>query len=138
MKSMHAFLVGALADPTGPAPNIRTLANEEATHDRIIESIDDLISGADIRYMDPVLIYFAGHGATLPPPSGEGWPQGVDIQCIVAHDAAVTKVASKTGYYSSGVVSDRVLNALIRELADKKGNNIVRLYSSPMFSLRAR
>ncbi|KAF7348381.1 hypothetical protein MSAN_01792100 [Mycena sanguinolenta] len=128
IMDVKSFLVDAFDVPKRSSLDIRVLKNKMATHDDIIAEISNLRTAGTVKKNDAILIYYAGHGASMPPP--EGWPgygstappEEVEIQCIVASDAAVSKENQK--YFVSGVVLDRTLAALLRDLADEKGNNI--------------
>jgi len=107
MNSMKSFLVDAFNVPEGSNLDIRELKNKEATRANIITEICKLKGDNLVKRNDAILIYYAGHGATMPPPEGwpgysptppaEGWPEDVQIQCIVASDAVVeTCVAGNT------------------------------------------
>lgn len=49
---------------------IQRLTNNEATRVAIGGSIFKLASRLDIKNYDPILIYYAGHGAEADPPKG--------------------------------------------------------------------
>ncbi|KZV76174.1 hypothetical protein PENSPDRAFT_680379 [Peniophora sp. CONT] len=69
-------------------------------------------------YGDPILIYYAGHGSTLPKP--EGWTsENPRIQCLSPHDARIGADNSVIN-----VIPDRTFGALLEQLAEAKGNNI--------------
>lgn len=142
IKSMERFLVDAFDVPSGSTLDIRTLKNEAAIATNIVKAIQQLMDDDKIKQNDIILIHYAGHGAKMPPPEGwpgwtptpplpDGWPEDVEIQCIVAHDVKVSEIRPQK-YYATGVVPDRTLNVLLRELADKKGNNIVRFLLSSL------
>jgi hypothetical protein len=100
-----------------PSDRIATLYNADATRDNIKAKLRDLANDEMIQPGDPILIFFAGHGATAPAP--EGWcTAGDSVQMLVPHDF---DPAGK-----SGGLHDFNLNFLLREIADAKGNNIVR------------
>lgn len=130
---MKNFLLDAFDVPQGSILDIRELKNEYATHDNIIAEISKLQNDESIKINDAILIYYAGHGATMPPPEGwpgysanapaDGWPEHTEIQCIVASDAVVS--VNNQGYFATGVVLDRTLAGLLHDLADHKGSNIV-------------
>jgi hypothetical protein len=141
MEAMKSFLVNAFDVPEGSTLDIRELKNKDATRANIIDEICKLKGDNLVKENDAILIYYAGHGATMPPPEGwpgysstpptpKGWPEDVEIQCIVASDVAVSKENQK--HHVSGVVLDRTLAALLHDLADTRGSNIVRraVYSS--------
>lgn len=134
MEDMKSFLLSSFDVPQDSKLDIRQLKNEEATHVNIIAAISKLETDNLVKKNDAILIYYSGHGAAMPPPEGwpghsrnepeGGWPEEAKIQCIVASDASVSK--ENRGYFASGVVLDRTLAALLHDLADKKGSNIVR------------
>lgn len=68
---------------------------------------------------DPILIYYAGHGGTLPAPPRWDSGSGAKIQTIVPQDYNPTK--GEEVY----PIPDRTIGGLIDGIADKKGNNIV-------------
>ena len=132
---MKSFLVNEFDVPKGSTLDIRELRNKQANRANIIAEIRKLTDDPRIAMNDAILIYYAGHGATMPPPEGwpgysptpptpEGWSRDVEIQCIVASDAVVS--TENRRHYVSGVVLDRTLSALLHDLADKHGSNIVR------------
>jgi hypothetical protein len=100
---------------------ITTLLNEEATRCNIIEKMKDLSIDNAIQPHDPILIYYAGHGAETSAPAGwhAGGP-GVKIQMIVPYD--FNPHASDE---NKGGIYDIVLAARLSVLAKAKGNNIV-------------
>jgi hypothetical protein len=101
---------------------IITLRNEAATRDEIKVALQAFLQDEKIQPGDPILIFFAGHGATAPAP--DGWyAGGEDIQMLVPHDF------DPDGKEGQGIY-DFKLNALLRDIADVKGNNIVSLYNS--------
>jgi hypothetical protein len=103
-----------------PSDRITTLYNADATRDNIKAKLRALVDDDMIQPGDPILIFFAGHGATAPAP--KGWPTAGDsIQMLVPHDF------DPTG--KSGGLHDFNLNFLLREIASAKGNNIVRYLS---------
>ena len=132
---MKSFLINEFDVPKGSTLDIRELRNKQANRANIIAEIRKLTDDPRIAMNDTILIYYAGHGATMPPPEGwpgysptpptpEGWSKDVEIQCIVASDVVVSEKNRR--HYVSGVVLDRTLSALLHDLADKHGSNIVR------------
>jgi Caspase domain len=110
-----------------PRSRVTNLRDAQATRDNIINSIYDLVKRDDepINHGDPILIFYAGHGATVPA-RAEGEAGSNNIQCIVPHDCRVNVWES--------VIPDRILGALLHKLADAKGDNIVRVcLAAPMF-----
>ncbi|KAI0031235.1 peptidase C14, caspase domain-containing protein, partial [Vararia minispora EC-137] len=114
---IRQFLVTKLRVPEA---HISTLLNKDATHDHIISSIMDLALDSTIEKDDPILIFYAGHGGTLPKPPR--WnANSSEIQCLVAYDAGYNDVK---GMWVKGVVPDVVLTSLLDTLSKVKGNNI--------------
>jgi Caspase domain len=115
---MRDFLSSKLSVPQD---RIRTLLDDEATKVRIIEEIQALKTNPDIQCGDPILVYFAGHGARSPVPVGhnsyanEGWFESLCPVDISPPNASSPVTA----------IPDVVLGFLISELAEKKGDNIV-------------
>jgi hypothetical protein len=97
-----------------PATQIKTLFDTQASRDGILRAFRALADDDKIKEGDPILIYFAGHGATERIPVG--WK--VDdpyIQMIVPQN------------YGNGVhgIRDRTIARLIDRISEKKGDNIV-------------
>jgi hypothetical protein len=119
VKDMEQFLTDSMnVSPT----NIVTLLDEVATRSRIIGEIEALAKEDNpIQRHDPILIYYAGHGAETPAP--EGWPAGgpgVNIQMIIPHDFNPHSDDEHNGGILDIILSDR-----LSALATAKGNNIV-------------
>jgi hypothetical protein len=78
-----------------------------------------LIINLKIKRGDPILIFFAGHGAETDAPVG--WEAGgPKIQMILPQN-----YSADAGQEVHGI-PDRVVGALLNELAREKDNNIVR------------
>lgn len=99
---------------------IKTLYNERATRSNIIRAIRAMGEDRYIRRGDAILIYFAGHGGLANRPAG--WPAGDKIQMLLPYDFLPFTTTNKEqqGLY------DITVDELLRELANKKGDNIVR------------
>lgn len=122
----------AIADYLGhelhvPPHQIVNLRNEEATRSAIIRELRALRLRDSIRQDDPILIFYAGHGATAPAPPG--WDTGSDkISLIVPYDCFIP---GEDGQQAQPI-PDRTIGAILHELAEKtddagqaKGDNIV-------------
>jgi hypothetical protein len=97
--------------------HIITLYNEDATRANIKAKLQDIAKDEKIKPGDAILIFFAGHGALAPIP--EGWnASGSHIQMLIPHDF------DPSGRDGAGL-HDYTFNFLLRDIADKKGNNIV-------------
>lgn len=99
---------------------IKNLRDQQATRSNICQSIRDLGKCEDIQQGDPILIYYAGHGAEVDPP--EGWPSGGDkIQMLLPYNF---RARTSTSEDEQGIL-DITLCILLKDLALAKGNNIV-------------
>ncbi|KAK0234514.1 hypothetical protein EDD85DRAFT_792552 [Armillaria nabsnona] len=106
-NAVNTFLQKSLRIPKGPIKNLR---NEEAMRVTIEMEIKDLGNNLAIKKDDPILIYYAGHGAEANALSR--WPStNRKIQMLVPHD-----------FITSG--SDDSERG--QGLAAKKSDNIVR------------
>jgi len=106
-----------------PKSHIRKLHDAQATRAAIIAEFVALATNPDITPNDPILIYYAGHGASCPPPLG--WEAGgadSKTQMLIPHDYHTTVDDDKVHG-----IPDRTLAALITRIAKVKGDNIVRL-----------
>lgn len=103
-----------------PENRIKNLRDRQATRLNIRNGIRDLATCDDIAKDDPILIYYAGHGAEAKAP--KGWPvDGDRIQMLVPYDFIPQTSSSESG---QGLL-DITLSILLNQLAKAKGNNIV-------------
>jgi hypothetical protein len=111
-----------LEDKLGIPPyQINVLQDTQATRANIIHQIRAFSQNDAIKPGDPMLIYYAGHGTYAPSPEGwETW--GNQIELLVPHDY---ESGADSQVSLTHAIPDRTLAALLSELADKKGNNIV-------------
>jgi hypothetical protein len=118
VSSMREFLIQTLGVPPS---QIQTLENDAAKRHGILSGIKRLANSRNgISKGDPILIFFAGHGGTLPKP--KNWSaNGSEIQCLLAYDAGYDPL----GKTVKGVIPDVTLASLLHNLADTKGDNIV-------------
>jgi hypothetical protein len=123
-QRMKNFIVEQLGVPED-SPSIRFIKDEEATCERMVSSIQDLARKDNgIAKDDSILIFYAGHGGTLPVP--EGWnTNDSEIQCLIPVDACVNANNNLVN-----VILDRTFSTLLHQLADAKGDNIVGLLKS--------
>ena len=113
-KSVEGFLK---LDLKVPNDRIRVLHNQHASRAAIIHELRQLASEPKIIGGDPILVYFAGHGALLTPPAN--WEAGGparQIQGLSPCDYATDRVPP---------IPDRTLGCLINHICTRKGNNIV-------------
>jgi uncharacterized caspase-like protein len=107
-----------------PDSRIKNLRDRQATRVGIRDSIRALAKCDDIKMGDPILIFYAGHGAEADPP--KGWPsggKGEKIQMLLPCDFVPKTIDSEKGQG----IPDITLSILLNQLAKAKGNNIVRL-----------
>ena len=113
--AVKKYLEDSLKVPSG---QIHTLLNKEASRTAIIKAFFDLRDDGRIAEGDPIFIYFAGHGSEIAAPEGE---VGSKLQVLLPQDYCVTDEK----YVPA--IPDHTIGALIAEIAEKKGDNIVRL-----------
>lgn len=105
-----------------PKNQITFLRDEEATRTNIIAAFRNLASNKDIKEGDSIFIYYAGHGAQTLPPKRllrmKGCPEKVEV--LVPHDYG--RIPSK---HESMGIPDYSIGALLNQIAEKKGDNIV-------------
>ncbi|KAK0218650.1 caspase domain-containing protein [Armillaria fumosa] len=103
-----------------PKEQIKNLRNEEATRMTIETEINDLGKNPVIKKDDPILIFYAGHGAEANAPFE--WPSANGrIQMLVPHD--FNSSGSASSERGQGVLDMR-LSHLLADLAAKKSDNI--------------
>lgn len=116
-EATRDFLTATLKVPDS---QIRFLSDMNAKRANIIKAFLELQTDLRIKKDDPILIFFAGHGAETKAPAG--WHSGdVDnkIQMIIPQDYSSKRTKQVHG------IPDRTLNALINGIASAKGDNIV-------------
>ncbi|RXW11756.1 hypothetical protein EST38_g14099 [Candolleomyces aberdarensis] len=92
-----------------PEDQIINLRNGSATRSEIIAAFKSMRNNSRIKHMDPILIYFAGHGGE----SGDS--SAPKTQSLIPVDFSPKKVYP---------IPDRTVAALINGIAQKRGNNI--------------
>ncbi|KAG7440958.1 uncharacterized protein BT62DRAFT_956397 [Guyanagaster necrorhizus] len=103
-----------------PKDQIKNLRNKDATRVTIETEIKRLGDNSAIKKDDPILIYYAGHGAEAKAPSR--WPtDNGKIQMLVPHDFDPN--GSTDSERGQGVLDMR-LSHLLADLAMKKSDNI--------------
>ncbi|KAH6917593.1 caspase domain-containing protein [Coprinopsis sp. MPI-PUGE-AT-0042] len=123
-KAVQGFLQGMGVGQD----RIITLLDAQATRDAILGAIQDLMTNPAISREDPILIYYAGHGAQAPPPS-TGWATGNStglVQMLLPHDFAYWGSKTRDG---QGIF-DVILSRMLTELAKKKSDNITVILDS--------
>ncbi|KAK0209409.1 peptidase C14, caspase domain-containing protein [Armillaria fumosa] len=102
-----------------PADHIRSLCDESATRDNIINALLGFCNDVRICRDDIIIIYFAGHGTSYPDP--KHWSDGFDhaIEAICPFDR---------GFNRNGMlvpdISDREIHSILSLISNAKGHRI--------------
>jgi hypothetical protein len=104
-----------------PETHIRVLQNAAATRSAIIQALKGLSTDAKIKRDDPILIYYAGHGSEADAPKEWNWDTA-QIQTILPCDYGLKGESNRV---VQGI-PDRTLGVLLSQIAQEKGDNIVR------------
>ena len=94
-----------------PESNITILTNEQATRQGITRAMGRLTDSSKIKFDDRVLIYFSGHGQTVPLPSPHDGEMGFILPCDAEVD--MSDVANPSAYFSTCLAM-----SMLRELAN--------------------
>jgi hypothetical protein len=104
-----------------PGSHIRLLCNGDATRRAIIQGFGDFTVDQRIQRGDPILIFYAGYGGEVDPP--KGWKAGnAKVQMLIPHDFD----SDIDGQVIYGI-PHRTISTLLSRVAEKCGDNIVRL-----------
>lgn len=118
--AMYSYMQSTLG---APSQHITSLVNAEATRSAIVASFRRLIEDERITRDDAILIYYAGHGTSL------NWRpfESTKVRAILPHDYGIY------GDHRRKESPIRALNidSLLRELAERKGNNVVSQFRAP-------
>jgi hypothetical protein len=102
-----------------PTENIVLLTDGEATHDAIMTQFrSHLTLNTAIKRGNPIVFYFAGHGARYK--TGHGYPDDHRSEAICPFDRGTLRL---NGTRVPDIL-DRTLGSLLAELAEAKGDNI--------------
>ncbi|KIJ41388.1 hypothetical protein M422DRAFT_108764, partial [Sphaerobolus stellatus SS14] len=118
-QAFRKYLVDYLHVPDSKR-NLTLLLNEKATKANIIKNLRALQINSQINYGDPILIFFAGHGAEANPP--HEWESKDKIQLILPYDYALEPLQFMN------VIADRVFGALLNDICRAKGDNITVIF----------
>ncbi|KAG8708057.1 hypothetical protein FRC08_000135 [Ceratobasidium sp. 394] len=106
-----------------PQTQIKTLFGTQATRANIINEFRALATNTQINKQDPIVVFYAGHGAQLEKPAG--WEAGgTSIQALVPQDVK-RKDASGAIVHP---IPDRTIATLLNEIGDAKGDNITVIF----------
>ncbi|CAE6411637.1 unnamed protein product [Rhizoctonia solani] len=141
---LHPDLEGCVSDAKSmlryftdlgvPEDHCLCLYNEHATRDAILNAfMNHLINNPDIKPFDPIVIYFAGYGDSMPAPESwktADWTTGM----ILPHDASTI---DEKQCYNHGI-PELTLRFLLYKLSQEKGNNITLILDSSQFKRNTR
>ncbi|KAG8726622.1 hypothetical protein FRC11_014814, partial [Ceratobasidium sp. 423] len=127
----HTHLQGAVNDATlfksyllndllVPEEQITTLFDTQATRAEIIRAFQNLATDPNIKRNDPIVIYYAGHGAQIQTPPNRRAAHGPLVQSLVPQDAG-SKDLSAPGVPP---IPDFTIASLLNQIANSKGDNI--------------
>lgn len=117
-SAMCSYLQSTFGIPTG---NIVKLFNKDATRNAIISAFKGLITDERIAKNDPILIYYAGHGASIDSP--QAWQSDMvsgKVEAILPYDFHTLQRGK-----SVDAIPDRTIGSLLHKLSENKGDNIV-------------
>jgi hypothetical protein len=123
-----------------PEDHICMLLDSQATKNNIEERfMSHLTNNRSIENGDAILIYFAGHGSSLPAP--EGWTEtdakrNDRAQVLCTHDYEM-----KAAHGRVAGISDRSMRVMLSELSQAKGDNITLILDtcfSPVRDIQGR
>ncbi|KAG9090031.1 hypothetical protein FRC06_001246 [Ceratobasidium sp. 370] len=101
-----------------PQAQIKTLFGTQATRANIISEFRALAANPNINQQDPIVIFYAGHGAKLDKP--DGWEAGgLHIQALVPQDVKLKGASGEIVH----PIPDRTIATLLNEIGDAKGRN---------------
>lgn len=107
-----------------PEDQICMLLDDQATKQNIEDRfMSHLVNNRSIEKGDAILVYFAGHGSTIPAP--EGWfqpnrgQQRNDVEVLCTHDYEMKAMHGRIAG-----ISDKSMRAMLSELSQAKGDNI--------------
>ncbi|KAH9913619.1 peptidase C14, caspase domain-containing protein, partial [Fomitopsis serialis] len=107
-----------------PSSNILRLVNESATRDNILSAFDGyLINNERIGRDDLVFVFYAGYGDRIDAPAD--WPERKKVETICPYDQSAFEGLVSPKCRPIYGIPDRTFNALMDQLAEKKGNNLV-------------
>ncbi|KAJ7190615.1 hypothetical protein GGX14DRAFT_381985 [Mycena pura] len=108
-----------LSDLRVPADRIVNLRDQEATRDAIINALKNIAINPVIGPQDPILIFYAGHGAEATAPVG--WAASDNkIQMLIPHDF----IQQGSGDIRGQGIFDMTLSRILEKIADVKSDNI--------------
>ncbi|KAL0567813.1 hypothetical protein V5O48_014183 [Marasmius crinis-equi] len=105
-----------------PVERIVNIRDQEATREKILSAIQNLAGNPVIGVSDPMVIYYAGHGAEVDSPLGTARK----IQMLIPHDF----VANGSAVTQGQGIFDHTLSRLLSEIAKNKSDDITVIFDS--------
>ncbi|KDN35169.1 hypothetical protein RSAG8_11814, partial [Rhizoctonia solani AG-8 WAC10335] len=112
------------SDLSVPSTQITNLRNEQATRSGFLAAFDGLRRNPNIVPLDPILIYYAGHGCEVDTPSTDWGNYDEKTQCLVPWDVGTKDAAGNP----IPPIPDYTIAALLYALAAEKGDNITVIF----------
>lgn len=103
-----------------PPAQIINLRNEKATRSAVVAAFRALRDNPAIKPLDPIVVYYAGHGSEVDTPSGLK-NNGSKTQCVVPWDVGMLDDSGVV----IGPIPDYITAAGLYAIAEQKGNNLV-------------
>ncbi|CAE6454717.1 unnamed protein product [Rhizoctonia solani] len=126
VNDANAFKSYLLDDLLVPEEQITTLFDAEATRAGIIQAFQNLATDPTIQQNDPIIIYYAGHGAEIQPPPNRRDLAGSMVQCLVPQDAGTRDLGTTV----VPPIPDFTISSLLNRIANAKGDNISVIFDS--------
>ncbi|EIM86633.1 uncharacterized protein STEHIDRAFT_156937 [Stereum hirsutum FP-91666 SS1] len=126
LDAVYDFLTNKMRG--NPEDRIKCLKDGDATRDAIIEHIRALGQNSTIKRDDPIIVFFAGHGAEVDPPAG--WPAGrfSKVQMLCPYDFHPSTAGNTPDTKVIQGIPDRTLGALLNLISGTKGDNIAVIF----------
>ncbi|CAE6434402.1 unnamed protein product [Rhizoctonia solani] len=126
VNDANAFKSYLLDDLLVPEEQIITLFDSQATRAGIIQAFQNLATDPRIQQNDPIVIYYAGHGAEIQPPPNRHDLSGSMVQCLVPQDAGTRDLETAV----IPPIPDFTISSLLNRIANAKGDNISVIFDS--------
>ncbi|CAE6421415.1 unnamed protein product, partial [Rhizoctonia solani] len=126
VNDANLFKSYLLDDLLVPEENITTLFDAQATRAGIIQAFQNLATDPTIKQDDPIVVYYAGHGAEIQPPSNRPDLAGSMVQCLVPQDAGTRGLETSV----TPPIPDFTIGSLLNQISNAKGDNISVIFDS--------
>ncbi|CAE6475244.1 unnamed protein product [Rhizoctonia solani] len=126
VNDANLFKSYLLNDLLVPETQITTLFNTQATRSEIIQAFKNLSIDPNIEHGDPIVIFYAGHGAEVQPPPNRRTADESRVQCLVPQDAGTSDLSSAV----IPPIPDFTISSLLSRIASAKGDNLTVIFDS--------